>query len=223
MPDTDRRRLLIAAPCLALSACRSGGMFSMVRDSLDFAVGGIDAPPITRERIEAIPYASMTAKIGDGPAVALILASVNGQERRWIASDRGVLVTRGGRIVRTAGLADKDLQDTRYLTPDPLPRLGRTREASGGFRRTVDIVSPEYYGLLIGSRFEVLGEREITISEVDLLTVEVRERCRAETLDWAFENRHWVDPKHPLVWKSRQHVHPELPPLTIEILKPPAV
>ena len=72
-------------------------------------------------------------------------------------------------------------------------------------------------GGLIGVELaEMLYTRKIDV------TILVREKNSARTLNWRFDNLYWVDPADGFVWKSRQVIARSFPPVHFEILKPPA-
>ena len=54
--------------------------------------------------IKNIPYASMLVRIGKGPSALMILESINGDTFTWVSADGVYLVTKNGKIVKTAGL-----------------------------------------------------------------------------------------------------------------------
>lgn len=132
-------------------------------------------------------------------------------------------MTRDGRLVQTAGLRG-NLRRSRLLDVDPLPGLGTGTLAAPAatMRRLFDIDEPNRYGIMIGSRFEDLGPESVVIAELEWDTRHIRETCRAREIDWSFENNYWVDREYGLIWKSVQHFHPEMPPVVMELLKPPA-
>lgn len=126
--------------------------------------------------------------------------------------------------MQTAGLQG-NLRRTELLAPDPLAELGggRLPAASASLRRLVDLEPPQRYGIMIGSTYEDLGPAAVIIAELEFDTRLIRETNRTREFDWHFENEYWVDPKNGIVWKSRQHIHPDLPPVEIELLKPAAL
>ena len=216
-----RRAVLLAGSGFLLSACSETPLRTM-GESLLSAVAGSDDPPIPRSRIDSIPYASMTAKFGRGGRALIILARVDGEDHHWFSASRTVLVTRRGRVIRTAGFP-ANLKWTRLIDEDPLRPRGNGRGPTSSFRRLVDLGPPDHYGVMITSRLESLGAASIVIAELQFDTQVFVERCAARELDWSFENRYWVDPENGLIWKSIQHVHPDLPPVELELLKPTAV
>ena len=192
-------------------------------ESFGLVFGGQAGPPISRDKVNSIPYASIAAKIGKGPRSLIILGKVNGSNLHWITADRKGLVTRDGRLVQTAGLRS-NLRRSQLLDDDPLAGLGTgVRRAPGTeLRRLMDFDQPRRYGLMIASGFQDLGPEPVVIAELEWDTRHVRETCRAREIDWSFENDYWIDRQHGLVWKSVQHFHPDMPPVVMELLKPPS-
>ena len=84
----------------------------------------------------------------------------------------------------------------------------------------VDITPPDYYGLTVESEIVYKGSENIKIAELDFKTEVFHERSVTREIDWNFENRYWVAPEDGLIWKSIQHMHPDVPPVTMELLKP---
>jgi hypothetical protein len=164
----------------------------------------------------------MAAKIGKGPRSLIILGRIRGEELHWFSADRAVFVTRRGRLIRTAGFP-ANLRNTRLMDDDPVASLGNKKPPAGSFRRLVDLVPANDYGILITSKLEAFGPQTIEIAELRFDTEVFREDCAARELDWKFQNWYWVDPKNSLIWKSTQHIHPDIPPVELELLKPPAV
>ena len=100
---------------------------------------------------------------------------------------------------------------------------GRLPAASARLRRLVDLEPPQRYGVMIGSTYADLGPAAVVIAELEFDTRHIREMNRTREFDWRFENEYWVDPKNGIVWKSRQHIHPDLPPVEIDLLKPSTI
>ena len=149
-------------------------------------------------------------------------AGVDQKELSWFAANHVVFVTREGRLVRTAGLT-ANLKHTQMIDKDYLRMLKDEQHPMGSMRRVVDLGPPDRYGILITSSLESLGPSSIEISELQFNTLHFRETNTANDLDWTFENLFWVDPENGLIWKSVQYIHPDIPPLELELLKPLAV
>ena len=69
---------------------------------------------------------------------------------------------------------------------------------------------------------EIVERQKIVILDLDFDTILIREKSSARAVNWKFENLYWVDIYDGFVWKSRQHFVRGLPPMEIEVLKPPA-
>lgn len=163
----------------------------------------------------------MAAKLGRGRRGLTILGYQNGKQLHWFTGDRTVLVTSDGRLVRTVGLP-ANLEATELLDRDPLTEpWGRLEAASPHrLRRLVDLLPGDHYGVMITSQFQILGRQVVEIAELKFYTVSILEQCSARGLGWSFENRFWIGVENGLVWKSIQHIHPDLPPVELELLKP---
>jgi hypothetical protein len=219
-----RRGFLTGSMALLAAGCLESPIVMNFASAYKFAVGGLPDVPISRDQVGKIPYASISAKIGRGPRSLMILWRVAGNEQHWMSADRAVLVTRGGRVVKTAGFPE-NLKDTNMLGEDPLAEGLHQLEEKVTFSRTIDLIDLDrghHYGSPIDSTLTPLGPRTITIVDIDFETILVREYNRAKTLTWNFTNYYWVDRFDGFVWKSLQHIARSFPPVEIEILKPAA-
>ena len=151
----------------------------------------------------------------------------------WKTEDAGITWTPIADDIDTSSIGaiavDPTDPDVIWLgTGEPKPRYGTglgtgVRRAPGTeLRRLMDFDQPRRYGLMIASGFQDLGPEPVVIAELEWDTRHVRETCRAREIDWSFENDYWIDRQHGLVWKSVQHFHPDMPPVVMELLKPPS-
>jgi hypothetical protein len=215
------RRAFVAGAAAALAGCGDSELARTVVDAYRLTVIGHPDTQIDRDTVTNIQFASIAAKIGKGPRSLLILWRIERNDLHWLSADSAAVVTRHGRVVKTAGFPE-NLTDTRSSMRDPV-ELGLHKPANlGRFARQIDLDGPARYGVQIQSTFEPLGPRQISIAEIDFDTVVVRERCTATTLNWSFTNDYWVDPADGFVWRSRQTIARGFPPIIIEILKPAA-
>jgi len=173
-----------------------------------------------REAISKLPYASMAARIGRGPQSLLILSRLEGADQHWISPDRAVLVTRGGRVVKTYGFPE-NLRDTMTGPDDPVDRRLHLLAGPLEYTRRMALDVPSPYEVDVDSRFETVGPETITVFEVELETIVVRERNTARQVNWSFENTYWVDNIDGYVWQSTQHIARSFPPVVAQVLKPP--
>jgi hypothetical protein len=225
-PHQTRRSFLLGGasllPSLLLSNCITSPIIGNAYDVAKAHVFGHPDLPLRRSTITKLPYASMTARVGEGPQALLLLARSQGSEQHWISGlDRSVLALRGGRVVKTFGFPE-NLKDTRADSIDPVDRLLHKLTQPVRHTRYLDLDVGPHYGLIVDSVFERLGPRKVRIVELDFDTILIREQNVARTLNWHFENLYWVDPADGFVWKSRQAIARGFPPVQFEILKPPA-
>ena len=197
-----------------------GGLGADVLAATQITLFGHPDATFSRETVNNIPYASIAVKIGKGPRSLLILWRSEREEMHWLSADGAALVTRHGRVVRTAGLP-ATIRDTVSSREDPLVtglhQLGET----GSWDRELDL-DPEG-PVLLYSTFRVIGPRSIEISEINFDTILVEEHVETRGLNWSFTNRYWVDPADGFVWRSRQTIARNFPAVDIEVLKPPAL
>jgi hypothetical protein len=225
-PNLTRRSFLLGGasllPSLLLAGCITSPIIGNAFDVAKAQVFGHPDLPLRRATIAKLPYASMTARVGEGPQALLLLARSQGGEQHWISGlDRSVLALRGGRVVKTFGFPE-NLKGTRSDSIDPVDRLLHKLTRPVRHTRYVDLDLGAHYGLVIDSVFESLGPRKVRIVELDFDTILVREQNIARTLNWRFENLYWVDPVDGFVWKSRQIIARSFPSVQFEILNPPA-
>lgn len=165
---------------------------------------------------EKLPYASMAVQLPNIQRVLVVLAKVEGEEMHWYSADRGVLVTRHGRLVRTVGFTD-NLAGTSFSQPDFLAPDGVIAEGVS-YRRQLDIVPGNRFGVPVQAILKLGGDQDMQIGKQVRRLRLVEEHCRADVLKWSFINRFWVDADR-FVWRSEQHVAPELSAFSMEITK----
>ena len=188
---------------LLAAGCVESPIVTNVASAFKFALAGLPDVPISRDQVAKIPYASISAKIGRGPRSLLILWRVEGNEQHWMSADNAVLVTRGGRVVKTAGFPE-NLKGSNVTGVDPVAKGLHQLAEKAVISRTIDLDKGNHYGLPVDSTFTPLGPRTIAIVDIDFETILVRESNRAKTLNWNFTNFYWVDHFDGFVWKSRQ-------------------
>lgn len=213
-----RRQFVICGLAL-LAGCTESPVVANAAKAVKFLAAGLPDAEFSREMVSKIPYASLSAKIGMGPRSLLILRRFDGAKLHWISADRAVLVTRHGRVVSTAGFPE-NLKQTISNGRDPVNRQLHLLKNPIRFYRTVDLDLEQRYGITIGSTFSVVGKRLITIAQVEIKTVLVKEYNIARGINWSFTNWYWVDIYDGFIWKSRQHIARTFPPVDLEILKP---
>ncbi len=204
LPSLSRRALLLAGAVAPLAGCEMpyGLNLDTVKTSLAVSTGLESAPGITLEQASQIPYASIGYRIGGSQEYILVLASTIAGDLLWTAADHRALVTEGGRITRSAGF-EWNLGETSFAQPDPVQTGLQQMTTNVLLVRSLDLRDIDRFG----------------VSSLDVL--EVHEDCRCKDLDWTFQNIFWADVSSGFIWRSVQNIHPNLDPLTIEVLRPP--
>lgn len=217
LPNPSRRLMLMTGMAGVLSACGDSPMGNMLV-TLTNTVTPRKEIIYRKEDLDRIPYASILAKVGDGPLSVLVLGSVEGSDFHWFSNDRAVIVTRNGRVIRSAGFPI-DLKFSRYLDVDPLSRPPGT-EAGAIFRRVVDMEPARVFGEVLVSKFDVVGEETLDLMFGRFHTVHVVETGSATNMKWAFENHFWRDLATGAVVSSLQSWVVDTPPVAIDLGRP---
>lgn len=214
-----RRSFLVGGMAFTLGGCGENDMANMARVLIN-SVTPFEEKSINRATIEDLPYASMIAKIGNGPQSLVILSNVSFRDFYWYSADLDLLVTRNGRLIRTAGLP-RNLSNTIFFETDFLvDRKQITNQDNLTYRRQIDLDIDEMYGVMIFAKTKMVGIETITIAERSYQTIHLKEICRSDQVDWSFENHFWRDVDTGFVWRSIQYYVPSSPPLLMEIAKP---
>ena len=219
----NRRTLLISASALTLSGCNApyGLDYGTIKKIVAVSAGIEDPPGITLSQASAVPFSSIGYRIGKSSEGMLILANKADDQLLWTSADRIALITVAGRIVKTGGLR-WNLSDTVSRESDPLKEILNLSTDSVQSHRLVDFRDIGKFSVTIAAELKRIGPQPITVLGSKISTVAFVERCEARELDWSFENRFWADSDSGFIWKTYQNVHPNLDPITTEILRQPA-
>ncbi len=220
-----RPLIALAAALLALAGCGSDetlfeATLDRVRSNSGAGSGPATAPAITREQLNALPYAVISVQLEGVPSRAFLGAQTNNGGRvTYMASNRRSVVLEGMAVSATHGLG-YDLVGLRTPAEDPLVTPTPPRDWPKSYIRI-----QRYRGgdLKIFSRAfacvpEAVGPARIEIVELTFSLIEMRERCANSR--YAFENRHWVDPITGAIWKTRQWIGPRMGTIDIEVVRP---
>ena len=169
------------------------------------------ASEVPRERVAAIPYASLGVRLGSSDQSLLVLASKNGDNLLWVGGRSIALTVRAGRIVRTVGFA----QNLSGIETTSGPASGESDHPNYLY----DFAEQSRFGVAVKCSRTDLGHERVVILGVSHDTDHVAEDCEAAEMDWNFRNEYWSDPSG-FVWKSRQNVAPDLDAFDLEVLRP---
>lgn len=223
----SRRQVLGGLLVSGVTGCASNSG-SVVELFTNTVTGKTQSPndyPLSNEQIQAVPYATLGVRIGNFPRAVTVLARAEQQELQWVSADRASFYTCSGRLVRSHGL-DRDLQATRWLTPagDPLAAFARTGELPvPGTYREIDLKHADEKAVAVESRYELRGEETLTVLGRARLVRRIDEVAVMPVWRWKTRNSFWIDPQSGRVWRSVQCYCPEMPPIEMVQLKPPAI
>ncbi|NRF31329.1 YjbF family lipoprotein [Vibrio coralliilyticus] len=194
--------------------------FADTNETLKEAFWGFEDVSLNKEAIEKIPYASSYFKINGGPQIFMVLAFVekNPQsgktQHKWLSSDKAMIVTEEGRIVRTYNLPEANLAGK--ISPDSL----------------IHFNTPQYHWTsLYDWQPEYQYNHQAKVTTVSAATIQLnsvmwsqkvkiwQEYISFEKLDETMQSTFWVD-SNGNVLKSAQWVIPGQLFIEQEILKP---
>lgn len=204
-----------------LGGCSSSPMRRLYR-TIEFAANTGGGDDIDFKHFLNMPYATMAAKLGRSQMSVVVLGQVLQDELYWFTADKAALVTRNGRLVKTAGFPENLLRST-FPVADPLTRLPPFGNAPSTAIRMLDIERGNFFGLVVHSTYVDLGEQEVILPGGSRRLRGWREECEAPLIRWSFTNEFWLDPATGQVWKSIQHYLPDMPPFELRVIKPAGI
>jgi hypothetical protein len=167
---------------------------------------------------DKLPYASIAVSIKNNRKALLVLSKVDQGELHWMSADRGVLVTRNGRLIRTVGMPE-NLAGTEFIGADFFEEAGSLDGFASPRKRLIDISPGNRFGMVVEASL-VRGPKEIvTINKRQYETVRLVEKCVVPQLSWEFQNVYWMDDLG-MIWRSIQHTVPGSPAIEMEVTKP---
>lgn len=210
--------LFIATWFMFLAGCTQ--RFSDTNETLKEAFWGFEDVNLKKETIEQIPYASSYFKINDGPQILMVLAFVekNPQsgktQHKWLSSDKAMIVTEEGRIVKTYNLPDANLSSkisSENIAHFDNPQYSWTSvydwQPDYQYNHQAKITTESVATLQFNS---VLWSQKVNLWQ---------EYISFEKLGKTMQSTFWVD-ENGMVLKSAQWVIPDQLFIEQEILKP---
>lgn len=215
--------LTILTSLLLLSACTQ--KFNDVNATLDEALFGAEDVALISDKIAELPYASSFVRINDGAQLFMVLAfaepnpATGVMQLKWLSSDKAMIVTENGRVVKTLGLAQANLQliEPNTKTAPSFAELLQkqtSRNASYSWKTTNHYL----YHYQADITPIISTSERITTPLWQKQTTLVYETINIKSWDTSFTNRYWVDEQGDVV-KSVQYLGPKLGKIEMTILK----
>lgn len=202
-------------PFLLLTGCEDSDIYRLTQ----FAVTSVSstAKKVPREQAAAIPYATMGLELGSTPEILLVLGTQTRDELDWFAGDQVLLRTLHGRVVRTVGLP-YDLGGLRQITGSTTASPSEPVPATAQY--SFDFPEIGVFDAAAQCTARDAGPAQIEILGSQLTARHIVEHCVVRMMRWNFDNDYWTDPMTGYVWRSSQHVHPDSPPVILEVFRP---
>jgi len=230
------QRSTLYFPLLLISVVLSGcsQKFNDVNDTVNLAMFGEADTKLSQYEVNNLPFASIYARVADGPQAFMVLAlaepkiNVNKHttpsqqtvQLKWMSSDKGMLVTENGRVVKTLNLPQGNLIDTSSSQPDPITLGLHLPSTPTSWQRSIDWLPGYHYGYTLRSEFTRQKDVVILSNDTPIEALHFTETVTASSLDIEYQNDFWLHPITGKVLKSRQKLAPSLPYVEITLLKP---
>ncbi|WP_419569481.1 YjbF family lipoprotein [Rheinheimera sp.] len=168
---------------------------------------------LTADEIAAQKYDVLYVTSGNRPRALVVLAYVEQDDRKWVSNDKAMLVTRNGRVVKTAGFST-DLVYSEATVADPLQHQALELRQGLSWNSLSDWSSGDS-SVQTSYRISDVQAETLEIAGMSLPTRKVTEQVTFGNGQTA-ENVFWLDPSSGQVLKSLQYIAPFFSPLLIE-------
>lgn len=208
------KRVFAALPAFMLMACQDSDLYKFGTVLVASATGDVEKIP--RDRAAAIPYASMGLELGTTPELLLVLGTSTAGELDWYAGEQVFVRTRKGRITRTVGLP----YDLGGLREVPASNAAVTAGIPPASQYSLDFPDLGIFGATAQCARKSMAGETITILGSAIPAIHIVDHCTVATMRWNFDNDYWIDRGNGYVWRSSQHIHPNSPPVVLEVFRP---
>ncbi len=211
------RRLSLPLLCLLLQACTPTQQG--LEQTVMLAVKGPADVTVTPEQVANLPYASLYARINDGPRIFVVLGYNENGQQKWVTQDQAMLVTQHGRLVKTLGLPS-NLADVSNLAQDP---LADALHLQNGASWTRMVQWREQENVRAATAISTFQRGDDTVLDIAGERVPCRvwhETVRMESLGAEWQNTFWIDNRDGTVLQANQMLAADAFPIAITLLKP---
>lgn len=217
-------KFLTIISVLFLSACTQ--KFNDVNATLDEAIFGVDDVSLTAQKIIELPYASSFVRINGGAKLFMVLAfaepnpATGAMQLKWLSSDKAMIVTENGRIVKTLGLPQFNLTEINTTPSAPLPSLAVIMQKQATWSARYDWTTSDQYLFNYHATITPIlrGEARLKNTVWEKEVTEIVEVVSIPSLGDTFTNQYWVDSELNVV-KSHQYLGPNMVGIEMTILK----
>ena len=182
-----------------------------------FLLSGNEEITISPEAINKLPYASAFVTVDNRPRIFVVLAFAENNRLSWVSSDRGMIVTKHGRITRTLKL-DNDLDYFADSMTDPLFQSSITSGAQ--FSYSAEWAKNRRSGRSLHSVFRQLADEYLDINGAIIVTSLYEETVQSIKDGQTWKNYYWLDKKSSLLRKTIQKLGPDNSTIEMVFTKP---
>ncbi|MBC7005815.1 YjbF family lipoprotein [Photobacterium sp. BZF1] len=227
---------------LSLTLIGCSQKFNDVNDTVNLAFFGDKDATLSAEEINQLPYASMYARVDDGPQAFMVLAFAeesatlgltdisvistpnttnrSSTQLKWVSADKGMLITEHGRIVKTINLPSGNLVDSYSKQTDPLALGLHLPTTPKHWQHSIDWQPGYHWGYPVKSEFDFITNEQLDINDSIKPSKYYIEHVSIPILSIQYDNHWWIDPNTGAVIKSKQKLAPNLPYIELTLLKP---
>ncbi len=196
----------------ALSSCSSLpslNYYEVAKDSAKYITGRNDLK-ITNENFINQEYSFIKVKFGRSTPITMILAYADEGIFEWVDAESRRIYTYNGKIIELDGFRN----DLKIQHPNS--KISNFY-ASTGTNYAVDFYNPTLLSLNINSKISSNQSKKFKLIRLDKEEefTKVEEVIDAPLINWSAKNIYFLD-KDSQIFKSKQHVHPRMPVITIE-------
>ncbi|MDL4915509.1 MAG: YjbF family lipoprotein [Enterobacterales bacterium endosymbiont of Blomia tropicalis] len=211
------RQLPLLLACLLLQACTQTQ--KGLEQTVMLAISGPDDVTITSQQINDLPYASLYARINDGPRIFVVLGYNENDQQKWVTQDKAMLVTAQGRLIKTLGLPN-NLQQVSNLQHDPLADGLHIRKGASWTRIVQWTEQGKVRAATVSSLFQRGEDQVLDVAGHRIACRVWHEQARIDSSGREWENTFWIDSRSGEVVQARQMLAADAFPVETTILKP---
>ena len=189
-----------------------------ISDTLNEAIFGFDDVTLSKEQINALPYASAYVRINDGPQIFMVLGyadtTTNGDtELKWVSSDNAMIVTINGRITKTLNLPHNNLSAINFSL-DEQPQISQTKAWTASY----DWQEDYQFGYKALATLTKLKPEQISSPLWKIEAEKWKEEVRFSSINQSLTNYYWLNANKKVI-QTIQHLGPSMSKIEITFLK----
>lgn len=211
------RQLSLLLACLLLQACTQTQ--KGLEQTVMLAVNGPDDVTVTDEQVASLPYASLYARVNNGPRIFVVLGYDENGQQKWITQDKAMLVLQHGRLVKTLGLSS-NLDEVSNLAADPLVAPLQI-ENGARWTRTVQWREQGHVRAATQRSTFQRGSDEVLHIAGEPVPCRVwHETVEIDSSGAEWQNTFWIDNRNGTVLQAHQQLAADAFPIATTLLKP---